>query len=360
MKEHFESKLKITSKRWLGRCVYSCIYIKNKIQKYMHSAQKRISPPKNRPNLVTVTAKRWKIISAVLIILLGIYYGIGGAISSRFNNKLDVPPKTNLTIGQHTLAALTYVLKAQVNDTAWTPALPIIFPASVLDNLPNFQLGVKDSANYFIKHIARNGQNEKLKEAANLLDYPANIWLFSKDQKDKISPGSAKQYRKAWANLKTILTKNENYLPLTDENFLSLLNDSILLINKKIAVLNKHILEHSSELSDFKADDFFYQTQGCLYTLHYLLSAVTKDFRQQILDNDQYENMTTVLHLLTEAMEIKPISVKNASLNNIYNANHLAYLTAYLSQAQSKLQEIYYTILLKNTEQPTCPSSEKE
>ena len=81
-----------------------------------------------------------------------------------------------------------------MDDSPWTPA---VFPAAVLDNLPNFQLGAKDSVRYFVKRMARFYGDKNLKEAGELLDYPADIWLFSQTGEDRLAPGSAKQYRKA-------------------------------------------------------------------------------------------------------------------------------------------------------------------
>jgi len=288
--------------------------------------------------------EQWRISTLLFILFIAIYYGGGTLISSNINNTLNNSAVSSATNGKKTFSALAYVLKSQVDNVAWTPALPVIFPAAILDNLPNFQIGVKESTEYFIKKLARHYKNDSLKEIAELLDYPADIWLFSQTKDDKLAPGSAKQYRKALANLKEFIEK-ENII-ITDDDLNYILKNILKLLNKQITNLNKHTLEHSAELLDTHADNIFYKTQGVVYTIHYLLAAVTSDCRNQILKTEQYENITAALKFLSDAEELSPLVVKNASVNSSYEANHLLYLAYYLSRAENYLSKVYYTNLI--------------
>lgn len=345
------TKLKITTKRLLGRCVYSYIYTKNRTKKFFITPSKRTHSTKNKSNVVILAIEQWRISTLLLVLFIAIYYGGGAFISSNINKRLNNHATASVTTGKKTFFSLSYVLKSQVDNVAWTPALPIIFPAAVLDNLPNFQLGVKESAGYFIKKLAKHYKNTSLKEVGKLLDYPADIWLFSQTKDDKLTPGSAKQYRKALASLKEFIEKED--IVVTDEDLTYILKNIINLLNKQISILNKHALEHSSELLDINADNIFYKTQGTVYTIHYLLSALTHDCQNQILKTEQYENITTALKYLTDAEELAPLTIKNAATNNSYEANHLLYLAYYLSQAQNYLTKVYYINLLaqQQTEQ---------
>lgn len=349
------TRLKIAAKRWLGRFVYFCYYAKNKFSSFI---KKRNFSTLFSSSHLKLAHQRWKLIFYIISVFLICYYGIGAIISSRFNNQLETTFKANLIPGQYTVSALSHVIKTQVDDTAWTPALPVIFPASILDNLPNFQIGVKDSANFFISNLAKRSANAHLQQAADLLSYPADIWLFSQNKEDKLSPGTAKQYRKAIAELEHFIAEKKEIKTNSTQELLDLLKDINTLLNKKLSDINKHILEHNSEMTDFKADDLFYQTEGCVYSLHYLLSALVKDYKTQILQTDQYENLTIALRFLSQAAKIKPLIIKNASFIDSYTANHLAYLAYYLSQAQNKIQEIMYQISLNMLEQQSCTLNE--
>lgn len=345
----FLTKLKVTSKRWLGSGVYNFFYAKNKIQKRIKKI-KMTEPNSRRPNAIMLTIKKWRLLFLIIFLIVGIYYGLGASVSSNINNRLNIDIATQRN-HPTTLSALSHILKTQVDEQQWTPALPIIFPASVLDNMPNFQIGAKESAGFFLKKFAKRYQNESLKEASELLDYPSNIWLFSQTKEDKMAPGSAKQYRKALAKIEKSVINEQTEEQIRAQDFLYFLKSANSLLKKQISTLNKHVLEHESEILDFNADDIFYRTQGTVYTLHYILSAIAKDYQKQILESEQYENLTTALKFLSDANALTPISVKNAAPNDIYAANHLLYLAFYLSQTQLYLQKIYYTCLLKTKEQ---------
>lgn len=337
------TKLKITVKRILGKCVYSWVYIKKQIQKIFSMPKSELFSKKTRNNLVTFTIKRWKSCSLIIFCLLNIYYGIGAFVSSHIDNRLNLEVKTSIP-QTHALSALEFVLKKQIDDAAWTPALPIIFPAAILDNLPNFQIGAKDTIAYFIKYYAKNYQNNHLHKARKLLNYPENIWLFSQTQKDSFAPGSAKQYRNALAEIETFISKDallqqENQPPLAD-----LIKTVEKLLNEHIYEISSYTREHTSEFLDLDADNLFYKIQGSAYATHYLLTGVAKDYQSEIVEAEQYENITTALKFLSDAVKLNPFRVKSTALNDSYGANHLIYLAYYLLQAESYLKDMHYAL----------------
>ena len=174
--------------------------------------------------------------------------------------------------------------------------------------------------------------------------YFADIWLFSQDKNDKLSPGSAKQYRKAIADL-TEFAKKENILYQPSINhLLSQLKGINSLFTKQIAKIDKHTLEHKSDLFDIRADDLFYHTQGVLYTAHYYLLGLSKDYQDLIVENELYDKITTTLKVIQKAIELNPTIIKNAPLDNTYSANHLIYLAYYMANAQNHINNIVTTI----------------
>lgn len=297
---------------------------------------------KNFRNITSLITKQWKVAGLGLSIFIIAYYGIGATISSKLNNTLDYEIKISQTSPTYTGNALTYILKSQIDDAAWTPSLPAFFPASILDNLPNFQLGVKNSLNYIVKKLAKHHNNSHLKNASELLDYPADIWLFSQTN-DKLSPGSAKQYRKAISHIIEFCSSKDNSSTDTS-NLLISLNNINKLLQKQLKTIEKQIQEHNSEFFDFSSDNIFYQAQGTVYTSYYILNALQKDYQDVIVNTNQYENITTALMFLNKAISLQPTIIKNASLEDIYGANHLLYLAYYISQAQNYIKTIYYTI----------------
>ena len=343
------TKLKIQIKRLIGKGVYLYVYVKNSIiairAKSKNPQEKNKRRHKNSIlNYLAIFSERWRLLTTGILGFLIIYYGLGATISSNINNRLDVPINVSQKSPRHTTEALSHVLKSQIDDTPWTPALPIIFPAAVLDNLPNFQIGAKDSAKYLIKRLSSYHTDDNLKEAGELLDYPANIWLFSQTADDKLAPGSAKQYRKAIAKLTNFASSENNNKATGSHELLYIMTGLENLIERQLNILNQHALEHNSELLDFKADNVFYQTEGYIYTIHYILQGIAKDYQDIIVETNQYENLTAALSFLETASKLNPISIKNASPQDTYEANHLLYLGYYLARAQNYLKTIHNNI----------------
>lgn len=335
------TKSKIILKRLWGKSVYICAYITKNIRKEFSSP--RHHKKSHLVNFITTLAKQWRFASLCLGGFIIIYYGLGATISSSLNNSLHKNISLRTPAARHINTALSYVLKSQIDDTAWTPALPLFFPAAILDNLPNFQLGVKDSATLLIKRLAQHHHNKALKEATSLLEYSPDIWLFSQTENDKLAPGSAKQYRKALTRLAEADTTKYNYTKSPHELTL-ILKELEKIIQKRLSKLHTHAQEYNTEFLDIKADDIFYYTQGVVYTLYYTLSALGKDYQQLIVETEQYENLTIALQYLSDAETLNPLSIKNAPLKDSYEANHLIYLGYYLSRTENLIQTIRHQI----------------
>ncbi len=350
-------RLKIATKRLLGKCVYAYIYLKNTLHTLLFSPAGKTTPAKRRHkngifNLVAVVAERWRFWGLAFLGFFVLYYGLGAIISSKINNSLAYELAPAAKSSRYVPAALGYVLKTQVDDSPWTPALPVIFPAAVLDNLPNFQIGAKNSVKYLVKRMSGYYVDKNLKEAGELLDYPPDIWLFSQTGEDKLAPGSAKQYRKALALINEFGNAPENGIHPTTREFLYILSSLETILNRQIAALHKHVLEHNSDMIDAKADNIFYQALGNAYTVYYILQALSKDYQDMIVESGQYENITSALRFLSEAQSLDPLIVKNASPQDAYAANHLLYLAYYLSQAQNYILSVRADINFKTREYP--------
>ncbi len=339
MLTNFFAKLKIILKRFIGKVVYIYTYLKG----YTPILLKKLKN-QNSSTFISSLIKEWKISSLIIFGIVILYYGLGALVSSNINNTLNKDIKVNPSTERHATTFLIYALKAQIDDTPWTPSLPLIFPASVLDNLPNFQLGAKNANLYIIKKLSSLYLDQSLKNASILLDYPENIWLFSQDKNDKLSPGSAKQYRKALGELKEFSKTEVSRFHLTPSDFYYQLDAINSILNRQLQKLEKHIQEHSTDFIDTKLDNLFYYTQGTLYTIHYYLSGLTKDYSDLIVEKELYDDITSALKSLNKAITLNPMLVKNSPLEDIYGANHLMYLAYNISKAKNILTTISYTI----------------
>ncbi len=342
MKKPALTGLKEIIKPYLNKCTQLPPYCRKQVARLTAAAKDKTARKKYQKKLtgfIALLAEQWRLVSISTVGFIIVYYGLGAAVSSKINNPTDTELSPHATTGKHLTPALAYVLKTQVDDSAWVPALPALFPAAVLDNLPNFQIGVKDGVRFLTKRLAAFYNNDKLKAAGELLDYPADIWLFSQTGEDKLAPGSAKQYRKAMAKIAAALPENASETAPNREPAYILESISIVL-KRQIAKLEKQVQEHNSETMDFKADDVFFYVQGNIYALYYALAAVAKDYQDIIVRTEQYENLTGALKYLKDAETLSPLSIQNGAPEESYSANHLLYLAYYLLQAQNRISLI--------------------
>ncbi len=336
MTDNFLVKLKNLSKIYLNIALKYYKKYKTNLKTFL----KRKANKKSIQSFFKSLIKEWKTSSLFLFIIIILYYGLGAYISSNINKQLNKDLYSNTSNERFSTTGLIYSLKSQIDDAPWTPSLPLIFPASILDNVPSFQLGVKDGVKHYVKNMSALYLDSSLKDAGKLLEYSPNIWLFSQDKDDKLLPGSAKQYRKSLGFISDFSKKQNQQYPLSVDDLIYQINSINKLLENNINKINKHTQEYNSNIFDTSADNIYYYTQGVLFTTHYFLSGLGKDYQDLIVETNAYETYTTALMLLKNAINLEPLIVKNAPLDSTYSANHLIYLSNYISRTQNKLHEI--------------------
>jgi len=181
--------------------------------------------------------------------------------------------------------------------------------------------------------------------AAELLKYPGNVWLFAPDNKLKIAPSSASQYRKARKLLRDynrLLPAGRCFWARDYVNMRGLIKAVKRDLYKTAEKLETQIAEHSSDWTDFRADDLFYYSQGKIYAYMLILKAWGMDFKEVLLDSGQYENWTRVTRALEDGSALSPLAVRNGELNSGMAANHLVALGYYMLRAAGLLEQISY------------------
>ena len=112
--------------------------------------------------------------------------------------------------------------------------------------------------------------------------------------------------------------------------------------DKTAEKLETQIAEHSSDWTDFRADDLFYYSQGKIYAYMLILKAWGMDFKEVLLDSGQYENWTRVTRALEDGSALSPFAVRNGELNSGMAAHHLVALGYYMLRAAGLLEQISY------------------
>lgn len=301
----------------------------------------------------------WHLIAAGLAILIFLYYPLGALIVDKIdtNTELDI----NIAHPEQSASAemMSYIINRETNEKIWSPNLPFFFPSYFLDNMPNFQLGMMSSVSALAKAMAiriepgiSDNRELHLKEAARLLQYPGNIWMFSPTNRLMPVPSSHSQYRKARKQLikyNARLSEGGEVFyrnPADLAFFLKKMNTGLA---QSVNSLETQIREYSSNYIDNKADDVFYYNQGRIYGDYLLLRALSVDYKNIIVSNDLYPEWTRMLNAMELASQISPSVVRNGSLGSLTAPNHLSSLAYYTVKSRLLMLNIINKLQQPNT-----------
>ena len=292
-----------------------------------------------------------KLILLFLATFIFLYYPLGALVSENIDKNTNYEFHKNGTQSA-TIDAMTFLIRREVYSKSWTPGLPFVFPAYMLDNMPSFQLGLMSSISSISKALAQKIDNQSVEEsslhtAAELLQYPGTIWMFSPNNKLVPAPSSNSQYRRARKQLqnynKDLAAGKAVFITKADD-----LSYILTIIQKDLTKsshhLNNQIREHSSDFYDNKADEIFYFEQGKLYSYYLLLKALGVDYKEIILQHNIYQPWTVLLNTLKNASALDPVMVRNGELDSLTAPNHLASLGYFNYKAIAVLQDMIAAI----------------
>ena len=299
-------------------------------------------------HLMSFITSWWRALIIALAALIFLYYPLGGLLIDNLDNSTSYEIKTRPEQSA-TAEMMALLINREVNQKLWTPALPFFFPSAWLDNMPAYQLGMISSVAGMAESLAQTQEKAitgpedplVLKKAAELLQYPGTIWMFSPQNPLLPAPSASSQYGKA---RKLLIRYNKFLAAGLDVYYKS--PEDLALILKKISFdlgkngifpLERQIREENTSWIDLRADDVFYHSQGKAYAYFLLLKALGYDYKEIILSRDLYPLWTRMLGALETASGIRPLIIRNGSLTGILAPNHLNYLAFYMLKAQKDI-----------------------
>ena len=288
----------------------------------------------------------WRVILVGFFLIIFLYYPIGGMMMHNINRNttVEINHKDSKTLSS--IDTMSYIINSEVNENFWTPNLPFFFPSYFLDNMPNFQMGKIAALSKFASALdSRVGVNQdsNLNKAAELLQYPGTIWMFSPDNKITPVPSAGTQYRKADKHLKKYNEKiaaSAIFFVSKPEDLSYLLKVAAIDLHKSTSDLETQIREHSSSTLDFKADDIFYYNQGKIYSYFLLFKSLSYDYKDTIVNSNLYPAWIKMLKALEDGSKLNPWIVKNGNLDSAFSSNHLNYLAFYSLKSANQMQNL--------------------
>ena len=333
-----------------------------KLNQLFSSFLQKVQPLLQKIHLSAPNIKKpssfWKlgIIGGLAIICL--YYPLGGLMIDDIDTSSTYRPQSqNGKLASADMAA--YLINREVHHKIWTPNLPFLFPSYFLDNMPNFQLGLMSAVSKTVSAISHAQMTavsqtpvDVIKESADLLQYPGNVWLFSPQNNLIPAPSSATQYKKGRKKLNSFndaVAEGKVIFERSPQNLALILKAIRKDIRSLILKTETHVFENNTSLVDFKADDTFYFAQGKLYAYSQILKGLGIDFKTALVKYDIYPQWTTALKLLKDASDLNPTIVRNGKLNSSFAPNHLITINYFASRTLNRLDNMINK-LDKNTE----------
>lgn len=293
----------------------------------------------------------WKVVVAGIFVFCFCFYFIGSQIVERVDVKTQCNLNNKGDVAFNTADCMAFLVKREVDDKMWTPNLPMIFPAYVLDNMPNFQMGivaaVKDATKLLVKFENNTLEQQKnIDKAYKLLSYSPKVWLMSHQSAFKLAPSSNSQYRKAAKELRKYANggKFEPNVEILIEFLINMQQKIQRIIHKNEEYQEKQ----SAQMFDFKADDLFYFAKGYAFSWWQMSKIMATDFKPIIVQKNIHYDWEYMTMSLQKAADLQPRVVRNGKNSSLITPNHLMIQNYYLLKTIVAIDDIR-RLLLKDS-----------
>lgn len=312
------------------------------------AAATEIAPPETRRR----SWRSYLLIPAVLLVLLAVWY-LGGMI---WYHRIGDDPEFGAvssapTGGSRAIAIMADLIEREIDTHEWLPNEPFFKPGYLLDNGPNFQIGMLTAlsriAVEFTDQLGRSRGSSQadpdLTNAAGLLRYPPDKWIFDLSTSWAPTAPSEQQYRAAMRSLRQYnerLGSGKATFDRRSDNLIAALDRIAADLGSVSAASYSKIESSRNTWFDFSADDLFYSNKGLLYGYHMVLRDLGEDFAQILAERQATRNWSLMLESLRHAALLQPLVVLNGALDSMVKPNHLANQAFLLLRARIQLREV--------------------
>jgi hypothetical protein len=290
---------------------------------------------------------------AAIVVLIVIYYPAGMLIYDGIDDNVDLQPAPPYAVsGGSQAVAMAATLAAREADT-WIANKPFWHPSALLDDKPNFQLGVMYAVSRFAlelgDYLARvrgsSAIDPNVDKAVGYLRYDGTTWYWG--QGNIIPTAKAEsQYRKG---VDLLLTYNRD-LGAGKSTFDRRADNLIVFLDRVAADLGSSSAELDVRAEagggyfDSKADDVFYNVKGKMYGYYTIMRALGDDFGPIIREKQAGEIWNNMLGSLRTGATMSPLIVVNGRQDSLLMPSHLSTLGFYLLRARTQLRELSDTL----------------
>lgn len=308
---------------------------------------------------MTVSSRQWLTWgAAALVVVFGLYYPVGMLLTHKIDDRLDYEASVAAEAGGSRAVAMSAALiQREVQQNGWVANDPFFMPGSMLDNMPNFQLGIIHALGRFgfelVDQLGRTRGSSQtdsdLQEAAGLLQYSGTKWFFDFSTSFLPTAKSEEQYMKAQRALlkyNSRLAQGQAIFERRSDNLLSAMDRIAIDLGSSSAALDRRIIEGSVLWYDGQSDDLFYSIKGQAYAYYLILRELKQDYANIVRDKELSGTWDQMLESFAAAAALKPLVVVNGKTDGLLLPNHLSSMGFHILRARAQIREIS-NILLK-------------
>ncbi|MEM9683315.1 MAG: DUF2333 family protein [Pseudomonadota bacterium] len=314
---------------------------------------------RRNPEQPSRLGRRLGIGAVVIVVAALLYYPIGMMVAHTINDDVTytIPESEQLPNGSRAVAMAVKLIERETEDTTWTANNPIIFPSSMLDNMPNFQVGLIYALSRFAIEMTdvlgrtrgSSQVDEDLDKASGLLKYDGTIWVWEPSTSLLPTASAEKQYISAKNSLQKYNERLNDGAAVFDrraDNLIAFLERVGLDLGSVSATLDQQAINSNAGWFDTRADDIFYSTKGRLYGYYMILRELGIDFQSVLAEKKVEKVWQQMLDSLRTAAEMDPLIISNGANDGMFAPSHLAVQGFYLLRARTQLKEVI-NILIK-------------
>ena len=299
---------------------------------------------------------RWGLrarIALVVALVLLVAYPLDAWFTSHIDDDPDFgPPPVQLhQAGSRAVSAAIALIDQEVNQRGWTANAPWFTPTALLDNMPNYQRGMIEALGRFAFELTdqigrARGSSEAdkdLQNAAGLLQYPPDVWVWSPSVSIWPTATSQSQYRKAIKSLTAYnarLAAGQAVFDARADNLQFTLSRMAADLGSSSAVIQQHIRQTAGFPLETHTDDVFYTVKGQMYAYYIVLKGLQVDFAPIIKQRNLQEPWANMMESFRDAIALRPLVVLDGAPDSDFFPCALCGEGFYLLRARTQLREI--------------------
>lgn len=279
-----------------------------------------------------------------------INYAVLGPITHNVDPNPEFKATTVPENGSAAVATAAALMNRELKEHGWTPNDPWFAPAGLLDNMPNFQIGLISGVGRFsfemLDQIGRRSGSSSadadLERASGFLQYPPDIWVWEPSRSLLPSVPSENQYRQGIAALERYNARLANGQAVFERRT-DTLAQVLSRISDDLGSQTAQIDQAQSTgwwIFSQTADDVFYRNKGMLFAYDVILEALGDDFDEVIQARNLGPVWEQTLASLRQGSQLRPPIVLNGQHDRSIFANHLALQGFAMKRAILQLEEV--------------------